>query len=134
MKVLEFAFDAREPSNYLPHRYPRNCICYTGTHDNETLAQWLAGAPAQTIAYIMEYLHIKDAADCADAILHTGAASVADTFIAQMQDYLGLGAESRMNEPGTVSTKNWSWRMSENALTDELAARLRRMAELYERI
>ena len=40
MKVLEFAFDPREPSNYLPHKYGENCICYTGTHDNETLYQW----------------------------------------------------------------------------------------------
>ncbi len=133
MKVLEFAFDSREPSNYLPHRYPRNCICYTGTHDNETLVQWLEGLPEQTTQYIMEYLRVRDAQDCADAILHAGSASVADTFIAQMQDYLGLGAESRMNEPGTVSTKNWSWRMPADALTDELAAKLRRMSELYER-
>ena len=133
MKVLEFAFDSREPSNYLPHRYLPNCICYSGTHDNETLVQWLDGAPEHTVDYAMEYLGLHDRAECVWGILRAGMASVADTFIAQMQDYLELGAQARMNEPGTLSTNNWSWRVDASLLTDELADRIARMTKLYER-
>ena len=133
MKVLEFAFDPREPSNYLPHRYTPNCICYSGTHDNETLVQWLDGASPETVQYVQEYLGLRDPSECVSGILRAGMASVADVFIAQLQDYLALGAEARMNEPGTLSTKNWSWRVDGALLTDELADRIARMVKLYER-
>ena len=133
MKVLEFAFDPREPSNYLPHRYTTNCICYSGTHDNETLVQWLDGASPETVQYVQEYLGLRDRSECVKGILRAGMASVADVFIAQLQDYLELGAEARMNEPGTLSTKNWSWRIDASLLTDELADRIARMVKLYER-
>ena len=133
MKVLEFAFDPREPSNYLPHRYTTNCICYSGTHDNETLVQWLDGASPETVQYVQEYLGLRERSECVKGILRAGMASVADVFIAQLQDYLELGAEARMNEPGTLSTKNWSWRVDASLLTDELADRIARMVKLYER-
>lgn len=133
MKVLEFAFDPREPSNYLPHRYTTNCICYSGTHDNETLVQWLDGASPETVQYVQEYLGLRDRSECVKGILRAGMASVADVFIAQLQDYLELGAEARMNEPGTLSTQNWSWRVDASLLTDELADRIARMVKLYER-
>lgn len=131
MKVLEFAFDSREPSNYLPHRFERNCVCYSGTHDNETLAQWLSDAPEDTIAYATEYLGLSSASSW--GILRAGMASVADTFIAQMQDYLELGAAARMNTPGTLSERNWSWRVDPDALTRTLAARIAHLTRLYER-
>ena len=134
MKVLEFAFDSREPSNYLPHRYIRNCICYSGTHDNETLAQWLAQTSETARTYAAEYLGLTEQEGYAWGILRSGLASVADTFIAQLQDYLGLGAEARMNTPGTLSDRNWSWRLQPGLLTAELAHRLRRMNTMYERL
>ena len=81
----------------------------------------------------MEYLGAKTREDCLWGLLRAGMASVADTFIAQMQDYLELGAEARMNEPGTVSAENWSWRVEESMLTDELADKIARMTKLYER-
>lgn len=121
MKVLEFAFDPREPSNYLPHNYDRNCICYTGTHDNETLYQWVAGLSPESDAYAREYLHIGPDDDLAQAIIHAGMDSKADLFVAQMQDYLRLGAEARMNEPGTLKVENWRWRAERAQLTDRLA-------------
>ena len=135
MKILEFAFDPREPSNYLPHRYERNCICYTGTHDNETLAQWLLGQNEATLEYAASYLGLNDMvpAHFADAILRVGMASVADTFIAQIQDYLGLGEEARMNEPGLLSDKNWTWRLPDGLLTPTLAKKLKVLTTLYER-
>ena len=133
MKILEFAFDPREPSNYLPHRYERNCICYSGTHDNETLAQWIAGLPGDVLSYACEYLGVSDRRELHWAILRAGMRSVADTFIAQMQDYLELGAEARMNEPGTFLNGNWTWRVDEAALTPELAKKIARTTKLYER-
>ena len=133
MKVLEFAFDPREPSNYLPHRYTPNCICYSGTHDNETLAQWMQKASDEMIGYTLEYLGLHDRSECVWGILRAGMASVADTFIAQMQDYLELGEDARMNEPGTLGTKNCSWRVDAKQLTGELADRIARMTRLYER-
>ena len=133
MKVLEFAFDPREPSNYLPHRYTPNCICYSGTHDNETLAQWMQKASDEMIGYTLEYLGLHDRSECVWGILRAGMASVADTFIAQMQDYLELGEEARMNEQGTLGTTNWSWRLDAKQLTGELADRIARMTRLYER-
>ena len=91
MKVLEFAFDSREPSDYLPHRYGENCVCYTGTHDNATLSQWCRESPPETLAYAREYLHLSPSEDLAAALLRSGLASKANLFVAQMQDYLGLG-------------------------------------------
>lgn len=133
MKVLEFAFDSREPSNYLPHRYDNNCICYSGTHDNETLTQWLAAQSDETIDYVMDYLGLREKDECCWGILRAGMASVADTFIAQLQDYLQLGADARMNEPGTLGIHNWTWRMSEDALTPALAKKIKHLTTLYER-
>ena len=124
MKVLQFAFDPREPSDYLPHNYTQNCVCYPGTHDNETLAQWVAGADAQTVRFAKTYLSVGRKSVLADAIIRAGMHSAADLFIVPMQDLLHLGAEARMNEPGTVSTENWSWRMKKNQITKHLADRL----------
>ena len=127
MKVLEFAFDPREPSNYLPHSYEENAVCYTGTHDNETLYQWLANAPKENIAFAMKYLKVEREEALGEAILEAGMQSKANWFIAPMQDYLGLGEEARMNEPSTLSTKNWSWRMKDGALTSQLAEHIAAM-------
>lgn len=97
-----------------------------------TPAQWVDGASDEVRSYAAEYLGTAPDALC-EGILRAGMASVADTFIAQMQDYLGLGASARMNVPGTVSTDNWSWRMDKEALTPALAAKLKRLTQLYER-
>ncbi|MBE6970010.1 MAG: 4-alpha-glucanotransferase [Ruminococcaceae bacterium] len=132
MKVLEFAFDSREPSDYLPHNYPRNCVCYVGTHDNETLQQWFESAAPEDVAFAVEYLGLNEAEGMNWGILRGGMASVADLFVAQMQDYLGLGAESRMNTPGKADG-NWCWRMLPGAATDELAQKLRRCVFRYVR-
>ena len=133
MKILEFAFDPTTPSDYLPHRYPRNCICYSGTHDNETLAKWFGEQDETVLAYACESLGVTDRKALHWAILRAGMASVADTFIAQLQDYLELGAEGRMNEPGVCDGTNWTWRVDEALLTPALAKKIARMAKLYER-
>ena len=60
MKVLQFAFDAREPSDYLPHSYSHNCVCYTGTHDNTTAAAWFSEAAQEDVALARQYLGLSE--------------------------------------------------------------------------
>lgn len=132
MKVLEFAFDPESLSDYLPHRYSENCVCYAGTHDNNTLRGWIDEEKPETLAFAREYLGTDDEADLADAVLRAGMRSKAELFIAQMQDWLGLGAPSRMNIPGTVGG-NWAWRMAPGSASKALAEKMRRMACIYER-
>ena len=125
MKVMEFAFDPREPSEYLPHTYEENCVCYTGTHDNETLVQWCTGQSGEVIAYAREYLGIGEEDDLAGAILRAGMDSKAGLFVAQMQDYLRLGGEARMNYPGHLLPENWRWRLQSGQTGDALAETIR---------
>lgn len=132
MKVLQFAFDSREAANYLPHTYPRHCVCYAGTHDNSTLMGWKDEAAPADIAMAREYLGLHDGEGFNWGVLRGGQSSVADLFIAQMQDYLGLGSEARMNTPGILGS-NWQWRMLPGQITEELTARIARMTSLYGR-
>lgn len=134
MKVLEFAFDPREPSNYLPHNYTENCICYTGTHDNETLMQFCENLSPESDAYAREYLGIGPDDDLPDAIIDAGMQSKANLFVAQIQDYLRLGAEARMNEPGTLKPQNWRWRLVPGQLTDALAEKIARLTNAAKRV
>ena len=132
MKILQFAFDSREAANYLPHTYPRNCVCYAGTHDNSTLMGWKNDAAPSDIAAAQEYLGLNEEEGFHWGILRGGQSSVADLFVAQMQDYLGLGAEARMNTPGILGG-NWQWRMLPGQITEDLAKRIARMTSLYGR-
>ena len=134
MKVLQFAFDAREPSNYLPHTYPRNCVCYTGTHDNTTAVGWFTEASADDVAMAVRYLGLNAQEGYHWGMLRGGMGSVADLFVAQMQDYLGLDATARMNIPGTIGGNNWRWRMLPGQLTDELADKIAEYCRIFGRI
>lgn len=134
MKVLEFAFDSREPSDYLPHRYTPNSVCYLGTHDNMTMQQWFDEAKEDDVAYAKEYMGLNMEEGYVWGMLRGGMSSVSETFVAQMQDYIGLGAQGRMNFPGTLSDANWTWRAKAEDFTPELAARIRAMTKLYGRI
>ena len=124
MKVLEFAFSG--PDNaYLPHHYTNpNCVCYTGTHDNDTALGWYAGASDKEKAFAKTYLGAEDGESARRALLRVGQTSMAVLFVAQMQDYLGLGGEARINVPG-VANGNWRWRMASGAATAELAEEIR---------
>lgn len=132
MKVLQFAFDHREPSDYLPHRYKENCICYTGTHDNNSLRGWLAEADPEDIAVAKAYLGLHEEEGYDWGILRGGMSSVASLFVAQMQDYLGLGKAARMNTPGT-NTGNWQWRMLPGEASPSLAQKIQKMTRLFGR-
>lgn len=134
MKVLEFAFDSRDGGGraYQPHRYPRHCVAYVGTHDNPTALGWFAEASPEDAAYAREYLGIQGPADAARGMMRGIWASPADVAVVQMQDLLGLGAEARINTPSTLGG-NWRWRMLPGADSAELAAGLSHQMELYER-
>ena len=132
MKVLEFAFDSRDASVYLPHAYQENCICYTGTHDNSPLQLWRQEAEAEDVAMAVRYLGLHEAEGFHWGIIRGGMSSVARLFVAQIQDYLGLGAGHRINTPGTDSG-NWRWRLLPGELTEELAEKIGSMTVLYGR-
>ena len=134
MKVLGFAFDSREPSDYLPHTYPRNCVCYTGTHDNMTTRQWFETASADAVAYAAEYMHLTEDEGFTWGVIRTAMASVADLCIVPMQDLLNLGGEARMNFPGTQTDANWTWRADAGCMDPKLAQRLYAMTKLYGRL
>ncbi len=132
MKVLEFAFDPSGESDYLPHNQIKNCVCYIGTHDNETLSRWLQTAPEEELAFARAYLGLNAAEGFAAGMLRAGLSGVADTFILQMQDVPGIDAEVRMNTPGTLGG-NWTWRLCKNALTPAISASLAELTRRYGR-
>ena len=132
MKVLQFAFDEREPGNYLPHTYTSNCVCYIGTHDNAALSGWLTEITPSEYAHAKAYLGLNAEEGEIWGLIRGGMGSVADLFVGQMQDYLELPPSSRMNTPGRVGG-NWQWRMRTDACTKELAQKLANMTRRYGR-
>lgn len=134
MRVLEFAFDSVDGSGsvYLPHSYPRDCVAYVGTHDNDTALGWLSAASPDDVARARDYLGLNEREGEGWGMMRGIWSSVADTAIVQMQDVLRLGGEARMNVPSTVG-QNWKWRAPAHYATPELAQRLRRQMELCDR-
>ena len=134
MKVLEFAFDSRDASGneYLPHNYVENCVAYTGTHDNDTVMGWFEDASDEDVAYCKEYLCIADDSNLNWDMMGAVWRSVANLTIMQAQDILGLGSESRMNQPSTVGS-NWCWRAEPGIFTKELADKLSHKMDIYGR-
>ncbi len=130
MKILQFAFGLGA-DNPLPHSFERHCVAYTGTHDNDTAIGWFKSANNDARAHALAYMG-TDGSDFAWDLIRLGAMSVADTFIAPMQDLLSLGSEARMNFPSKPSG-NWQWRMSADALTPRLAERLKKVTVAYGR-
>lgn len=132
MKVLQFAFDSREESDYLPHNYGPNAVVYTGTHDNTTTADWQYSAPPADVAFAKRYLDITPDRDFTEAFLRAALSCVAETCIIPMQDWLGLGKEARMNTPSTLGG-NWQWRLCAGSLSARLADRIRQLTRMYGR-
>ena len=133
MKVLEFAFDSREESDYLPHLYPEDSVCYTGTHDNVTLKQWFDEATAEDVAYAKTYLGLNQEEGYVWGMIRGAMGSVSRLCVVQMQDYLELGKPARMNFPGTLSMDNWTWRAEEGFDSEELAKKIYKITKLYGR-
>ena len=143
MRIFQFAFSSDTTNKDLPHNYVRNTVVYTGTHDNDTAVGWFESDPAQGTSvrspaqvererrFCLDYLE-TDGREISWDFIRAVLASAGDTALVPLQDVLGLGSEARMNTPATMSG-NWAWRYRAGDLTDELAARLRRLAELYGR-
>ena len=134
MKVLEFAF-GEEDSAYLPHNHEKNCVCYAGTHDNPPLLGWIAGADEEELKLARDYLALP--AGCSDrelagAVLRAGFSSVASLFVLQLQDLLGLGAEARINRPGS-DQGNWCWRLVPGQFGEKEVRELAHLTRLYGR-
>ena len=132
MRVLQFAFDSREPSLYLPHTYIENTVCYIGTHDNMTLRQYLEESTPETLAYAKEYLGLSEEEGYAQGFIRAALSSVSRLCVMQMQDFLGLGAQARMNFPGTTGN-NWKWRALQGSFTKKLEKEIYRLTKLYGR-
>ena len=133
MKVLEFAFDSNEENNYLPHTYTPNCVVYSGTHDNDTLIGWMESAPEHCVKFAREYCNRGKDEPFNWGIIRTAYESVSDYCIIQMQDYLGLGSEARMNIPSTLGG-NWEWRVRKDYAAGGLAAKIRKLTKTYNRL
>ncbi|TRZ75897.1 MAG: 4-alpha-glucanotransferase [Bacteroidetes bacterium] len=131
MKILQFAFDSSEANDYLPHNFIKNCIVYTGTHDNDTIKGWFGRAKQEDRKYVLDYLDSTENEICTD-FLRLAWASVAHTAIVPMQDLLELGNEARMNLPGTT-INNWMWRAKSRDFSNKLAQKLAHLTVLYGR-
>lgn len=132
MKVLQFAFNSSGESDYLPHNYDKNCVVYTGTHDNDTTRHWYDTLGKGDKAFARKYLNVKSPKEAVDKVIRAGLGSVADTCIVPMQDYLELGGEARMNFPSTMGT-NWKWRLSSDMIDDNVSERIYKLCRLYGR-
>ncbi len=123
MKVLEFAFDSEDFTDYQPHTYGENCVCYTGTHDNSPLLAWEEECGQKTRRRAKRYFSVRGNKQLAEAMLRGGMESKAVLFIAQMQDHLGLGQYHRTNTPGT-NVGNWQWRLLPDDIDSKLSVKL----------
>ena len=132
MKILGFAFDSKEENDYLPHTYTKNCVVYTGTHDNDTLIGWFTKANEDDKQFARNYLNSRSDNEIHWDAIRGAWSSVANMAIAPIQDFLGLGSEARINTPG-VASGNWQWRLKDGVLTDELAERIAKLTKIYSR-
>jgi len=136
MKILLFAFSEGPDHPYLPHNYPRNCLVYTGTHDNDTALGWWAKASESEKQAVARYLDCATPADVQEphwGLIRLALGSVANQAIVPLQDLLGLDNRARMNDPSVIPG-NWRWRYpSSDLLTRELRDRLRELTHLYNR-
>lgn len=135
MKVLQFAFDSREESDYLPHNYEHNCVVYTGTHDNNTILGWLDEMAPEDRLLAERYLDNRYTRkeDMPWDFIRLAMASVADLAITPIQEFLCLGGEARINRPSTLGT-NWKWRLLKGQITHEVTGKMYDMTKLYGRL
>ncbi len=131
MKILQFAFDAAEDNDYLPHTYDRNFVVYPGTHDNDTVSGWYQTATDQNKTALADYLG-HEPTNIAWDFIRLAHASVADLSIIPLQDILGLGTDARINLPGTTEG-NWKWRYKHRDLNGDLEQRFARLTKTYNR-
>jgi len=139
MKLLQFAFDSREGGNYLPHNYEKNSVAYIGTHDNDTALGWLYTADPVDIQFMRTYFDFDEPGwdeggkkKLVWQLIRKVMATVCNTAIVSMQDYLCMNSDARTNTPSTLGG-NWTWRMKKDGMSDELAAAILHITKLYQR-
>jgi 4-alpha-glucanotransferase len=132
MKILHFAFGGGPDNPYLPFIYPRNCVVYTGTHDNNTTVGWFNELSEGEKESVLRYLGALSSEGINWDLIRLAVGSVANQAIIPLQDILGLGGEAQMNFPGKA-TGNWGWRYQPGALTEELRDRLKALTYTYGR-
>ena len=135
MKILQFAFDSREESDYLPHNYNKNCVVYTGTHDNSTVRGWYKEIDDLDKKMCMDYINSDDSDEenISWNLICIAMRSVADTCVIPVQDFLGLDESARINTPSTLGD-NWKWRMTLGCFSKELIDKIKRLTKIYGRI
>ncbi len=138
MKVLEFAFDARDSgsaNDYMPHNYTENCVAYTGTHDNETIAGWFTSITEEERQMARDYLcdHFTPEKLLYKSFVALAMRSNAKTCIIPLQDYLGYDNACRINKPSTVGI-NWRWRLTQSELSEELKEEILAVTKRYGRM
>lgn len=131
MKVLQFGFENLEENNFLPHHFGKNCICYTGTHDNDTTRGWFEGATDAVRDKVRRYFNCDGSIVTWDFI-RGAIASTAKYAVFPLQDLFGLDSSARMNTPGTASG-NWSWRYTSDMLKESTAVQLKETCRLFGR-
>lgn len=135
MKIIQFAFDSREESDYMPHGYTQNSVVYTGTHDNNTLVGWYKTMFLQDRNMAHAYLNVKEFEsdhDIAYAFIRLAMSSVSKLCVIPMQDYLALGEEARINTPSTLGG-NWCWRMEKEAFSESIEQEIAELTNLFAR-
>ncbi|MCF7859603.1 MAG: 4-alpha-glucanotransferase [Candidatus Cloacimonetes bacterium] len=128
MKILHFAFGTGEDNPYLPHNFTKNCVVYTGTHDNETTVGWYNNLPEHIKVHVRSYLSYLNFTDWQVSwkMIEAALDSKALIAIAPLQDYLGLDNSARFNTPGTIEN-NWRWRFLPTQLNPDMAAAIKSM-------
>lgn len=133
MKVLQFAFSRDYESQYVPHNHIKNCIVYTGTHDNDTFLGWFQDEKNKDdVGYAKEYLKLSEEEGYNWGFIRGAWSSVAALAMAPMQDFLGLDNNYRMNKP-SIAENNWTWRAREEQLNEDLEIKIKKLTELYKR-
>lgn len=133
MKILQFGFDPSNDSDNLPHNYKNNLVVYTGTHDNKTAKDWFETAPLLEKEYALEYLKLGEDESFSWSFIRSVWGSVAYLAMGQLQDFLNLGQEARMNTPATLG-ENWTWRFEEGDLSEELSEKIASITSIYRRV
>ncbi len=133
MKVLQFAFDPTLSSDYLPHNFNKNCVVYTGTHDNDTILGWVKSGTETEVKIAKRYLNCQNDEGLNWAMIRTALMSVADTCILMITDIVGLDSSARINTPSTLGG-NWQWRIKGECINDWLAEIIYKNTEIYGRL
>jgi 4-alpha-glucanotransferase len=131
MKVLQFAFGGTGDNPHLPHMHEPDCVVYTGTHDNDTTIGWYSTLDGESLRRVDYFLRLSRGA-MPEALIRAAWGSVGRLAVVPLQDLLRLGAEARLNTPGTLEG-NWSWKLPPGSLTPELARECLLLNNVYGR-